>query len=150
MAHRLYRDLESLTYTVDAIIDARDQARARAEKLGKTDALAKKLTAQADKLEALRTSLVAVREGGAIAGDEKLREKLGLLYGGVNGYEGRPTNSQTRYADVLEGELNAAQAQFESLTGKELESLNAGLAGKKLDPVKPMTREEWQKKQEKS
>jgi len=150
VAHRLYRDLESLTYVVDAIIDARDQERARAEKLAKTDPLAKKLTAAADQLEALRASMVAVREGGAIAGDEKLREKLGLLYGGVNGYEGKPTNSQLRYADVLEGELKAAQAQFESLTGKELEPLNAGLAGKKLDPVKAMTRDEWQKKQETS
>jgi hypothetical protein len=150
VAHRLYQDLEHLTYVVEAITDTRDQARARAEKLGKSDALAKKLTAQADRLEALRTSMVAVREGGAIAGDEKLREKLGLLYGGVNGYEGRPTNSQLRYADVLEGELNAAQGKFESLTGADLQALNKSLAGKKLDPVKPMTREEWQKKQDKS
>ena len=150
MAHRLYRDLESLTYTVDAITDARDQARARADKLPKTDALAKKLTAAADKFEALRQSLVAVREGGQISGDEKLREKMGTLYGAVNGYSGRPTNSQTRYADVVEGELNAAQAKFEALTGKELETLNAGLTGKKLDPLKAMTRDEWQKKQEKS
>jgi photosystem II stability/assembly factor-like uncharacterized protein len=150
VAHRLYKDLEHLTYVVDAISDTRDQSRARAEKLGKTDPLAKKLTAHADQLEALRSSIVAVREGGAISGDEKLREKLGLLYGGVNGYEGRPTNSQLRYADVLEGELNAAQAKFETLTGKELESLNAALAGKKVDAVKPMTREEWQKKQDKS
>ena len=150
IAHRLYRDLERLTYVVDAIIDARDQARARAEKLGKTDALAKKLSATAGKLDDLRRSLVSVREGGQISGDEKLREKLGRLYGGVNGYEGRPTNSQLRYADVLEGELAAAQAAFEALTAKELLPLNAELTSRKLEPVTTLTREDWQKKQEKS
>jgi len=149
LAHRLYRDLERLTYVVDAIIDARDQARARAEKLGKADPLAKKLGATADRLDDLRRSIVAVREGGPITGEEKLREKLGRLYGGVNGYEGRPTNSQLRYADVLEGEMAAAQAQFEALTGKELITLNAGLITKKLDPVKTMSHEDWQKRQEK-
>jgi hypothetical protein len=149
-AHRLYRDLEQLTFVVDAIIDARDQARSRAEKLGAADALAKKLTATADKLDVLRRSLVAVREGGSIAGDEKLREHLGRLYGGVNGYEGRPTNSQLRYADVLEGELAAAQAEFEAITAKDLPALNTGLTGKKLEPVTVMTRDAWQKKQEKS
>ena len=149
-AHRLYRDLERLTYVVDAIIDVRDQARTRADKLGKADALGKKLGATADKLDDLRRSLVAVREGGSITGEEKLREKLGRLYGGVNGYEGRPTNSQLRYADVLEGELAAAQSDFENLTGRELITLNAGLITRKLEPVKTMTREDWQKKQEKS
>ena len=150
VAHRLYRDLERLTYVVDAIIDARDQARARAEKLGKTDALAKKLVATADRLDDLRRSLVTVREGGQITGEEKLREKLGRLYGGVNGYEGRPTNSQLRYADVLEGEMAAAELQFEALTGKELITLNAGLITKQLDPVKTMSHDDWVKKQEKN
>jgi hypothetical protein len=51
---------------------------------------------------------------------------------------------------VLEGELAAAQKEFETLTGKELPALNSGLTAKKLDPVKVMTRDEWQKKQEKS
>jgi hypothetical protein len=150
LAHRLYRDLEHLTYVVDAIIDARDQARARVEKLGKGDALGKKLGATADRLDALRRSLVSVREGGGIAGDEKLREKLGRLYGGVNGYEGRPTNSQLRYANVLEGEMAAAQLEFEALTGKEMITLNAGLITRKIDPVKTMSQDDWQKKQEKN
>jgi photosystem II stability/assembly factor-like uncharacterized protein len=150
LAHRLYRELERLTFVVDAIVDARDQARLRAEKLGNGDALGKKLEAAATKLENLRQSIVAVREGGQITGDEKLREKLGMLYGGVNGYQGRPTNSQLRYAEVLAGELAAVHAQFEALTAKELLNLNAQLESKKLEPLRAMTREDWQKKQEKS
>ncbi|MGH7730220.1 MAG: WD40/YVTN/BNR-like repeat-containing protein [Candidatus Eiseniibacteriota bacterium] len=149
LAHRLYRDLERLTYLVDAIIDARDQARARADKLGKGDALGKKLGATADRLDDLRRTLVTVREGGQITGEEKLREKLGRLYGGVNGYQGRPTNSQLRYTDVLEGEMAAAQAQFDALTSKELITLNAGLITKQLEPVKTLSHEDWLKRQDK-
>ncbi|HKQ57038.1 MAG TPA: glycosyl hydrolase [Candidatus Eisenbacteria bacterium] len=150
VAFRLYRDLERLTYIVDAIVDARDQARSRAGKLPKGDALAKRLTTASDRLDDLRRSLVSVREGGAIAGDEKLRENLGKLYGGVNGYEGRPTNSQLRYAEVLDGELTAAQAQLETITSKELLALNAGLEGRKVEPVKLMSLADWQKKQERN
>jgi len=35
-----------------------------------------------------------VTEGGWISGQEKLRERLGTLYGDVSGYDGRPTDSQ--------------------------------------------------------
>ncbi|MEK7329396.1 MAG: glycosyl hydrolase, partial [Candidatus Eisenbacteria bacterium] len=148
--HRLYRELASLTYVVDAIMDARDQARARAEKLGKADALAKKLGTVADRLEALRKTLVTTREGGQITGEERLREKVGRLYGAVNGYEGRPTNSQLQHAEVLGAQLAEAQSSFDAITGKDLPAINTALESRKLEPVRPMTREEWQKKQEKS
>ena len=34
---------------------------------------------------------------------------------------------------------------FDAWTAKELSGLNAELAGKNLDPVKTLTREEWEK-----
>jgi hypothetical protein len=147
-AHRLYRELESLTFLVDALVDARDQTRARADKLAAKDPTKKKLTTVADKLEALRTTLVATKEGGQITGEEKLRERLGRLYGAVNGYEGRPTNSQLGASDVMAGEVQTAQTQFDTLT-KDLAPINTALGGMKMEPVKVMTRDEWQKKQEK-
>jgi hypothetical protein len=147
--HRLYRELESLTFLVDAVVDTRDQTRARADNLPAKDPMKKKLATVADKLETLRATLVATKEGGQITGEERLRERLGRLYGAVNGYEGRPTNSQLGASEVMAGEVQAAQAQFDALTGKELAPLNTALGGMKLEPVKVMTREEWQKKQEK-
>ncbi|MGH7730907.1 MAG: hypothetical protein ACRENJ_06605 [Candidatus Eiseniibacteriota bacterium] len=59
-----------------------------------------------------------------------------------NRYQGRPTNSQLRYADVLEGEMAVAQKTFDALTGKELITLNAGLITRKVDPVKTLSHEE--------
>jgi hypothetical protein len=146
---KLYRDLETLSYVVDAVVDVRDQARSRADKLGK-DTLAKRLTGIADRLETLRKTLIATREGGQIAGEEQLREKLGSLYGSVNGYEGRPTNSQLRFVDVVEGKIADAQHELNEISGKELQALNTGLSGKKLEPLTAMTREDWQKKQPKN
>ena len=45
-----------------------------------------------------------LREGGFLAGEEQLREDLAGLYGSVNGYEGRPTQSQIDYTDKTAAE----------------------------------------------
>ncbi len=132
---RLYGMVESLTSLTDAITAARNELKARVEKLGAKDALSKKATTLADKLEDMRKNVVATREG-RITGEEKLREKLGMLYGAVNGFDGRPTGSQLAYADVLEGELKEARAQFETLAAKDLVAINGELGKRKMDPVK--------------
>jgi hypothetical protein len=80
---------------------------------------------------------------------QQLREKLGELYGAVNGYEGRPTRSQTDQAEVLRGELDEAMARFEALRSQKLAEVNRALEKSKLPPVKLMTQEEWQEKREK-
>ncbi|MBI1796728.1 MAG: glycosyl hydrolase [Candidatus Eisenbacteria bacterium] len=143
---KLYKDLETLSYVVDAIVDVRDQARARVAGLGDKDALAKKLAGVADRLETLRRTVVASREGGQLAGEEQLREKMGSLYGAVNGYEGRPTGSQLKFVDVLEGKMAGAQRDFEAIA-KDLPVVNADLATKKLQPIAAMSRDDWQKRQ---
>lgn len=150
LVHKLYKDLGTLSYVVDATVDLRDQARARAEKLGKTDALRKKLAALGDQLETQRKTLVATREGGQIAGEEQLREKLGNLYGAVNGYEGRPTQSQSVSATALETQMAEAQALLGTIGTRDLPAINTGLEKQKLEPVKAMTREDWQAKQDRN
>lgn len=50
---------------------------------------------------------------------------------------------------MLEKEIADANAAFEAIIGKELAGVNTKLAGKKLDPIKVMTKEEYDKKQEK-
>jgi hypothetical protein len=143
---QLYRDLADLSFVVDAVVDARNQLRGRAEKAGATSALGKRLIALADKLEARRQTLLATREGGQLAGEEQLREKLGALYGAVNGYDGRPTNGQLRFMEFLEGQVADARTWFDGIATKDLPGLNTGLAGQKLDPIKVVTREEWEKR----
>lgn len=145
-ALRLYEILGRLTYVVDGVIDLRDQARNRAEALGGRDRLARRLTRYADKLDAFRESLVATSEAGRMSGEERLREKLVSLYGAVNGYEGRPTASQLERTDVLELDLEKAEQEFSSLTGRELESLKTQLERRGQEPLKLMTREEWERR----
>ncbi len=144
----LYHDLADLTYLVDAVTAVRDSARARASELGERNRLANDLNAWADELEAFRAGIVSTSEAGWLSGDEKLREKLGDLYGAVTGYDGRPTDSQLSYKTELEGQLEAAQQKLHDLTGARLAELNRKLEGRKLEPITVPTREEWEKKQE--
>jgi photosystem II stability/assembly factor-like uncharacterized protein len=147
-AMALYHDLEDMTYLVDSVIAVRDEARARAGTLGTKDRLARDLRAWADELEAFRGTVVSTSEAGMLSGDEKLREKLGDLYGSVSGYDGRPTDSQVERTTMLEGELATAKKRFDGFTGARLAELDRKLGAKKLEPIEVPTREQWKKKQE--
>src|SRR5246500_4406387 len=143
---QLYDMLGQLTFIVDLTHDLRDQARQRAS-AANDSALKDQLNGLVQKLEDFRSTLVSVKEGGMITGEKKLREKLGELYGGVNGYCGRPTQSQVDSTAFFQKKLDEAGSQFQSITGPALQSINAGLRGKSLEPVKAMSREDWEKKQ---
>ena len=143
----LYGMLESLTFVTDAVMDARSQVRARGAKLAKGDALGKKLTSLGDRLDQIHQGLTATREG-RFTGEEQLREKLGVLYGAVNGYDGRPTESQLAYQQTLAQRLDTARRDFETLMTKDAAGLSDELKAKSLEPIKPMSHEEWAKKQE--
>jgi hypothetical protein len=148
--HRLYDMLGRLTYTVDTLLDAQKQLKNRKAGLDEDGAvqgqdpsstLLKKMN---DDLEDFRKTIVATRKGGFLAGDEQLREKLGGLYGAVNGYEGRPTNSQLQYMEVLESKLYDAETRLGELLGGPLDALNVQLRQAALDPIKRLTQSEWE------
>lgn len=145
---KLYEMQERLAFVDDVITDARDKARERAKKLDSGDAVAKDLEAFADKLDALHKTLVATKEG-AITGEEQLRERIVELYGWVSQYGGRPTQSLLDRIPVVEKEITDANAQLDTMVAKDLAGLNAKIASKKLDAIKVMTKEEYDKKQEK-
>lgn len=133
---KLYGMLDRLTGTVDQMVALRDGARARASGLPKGDALRRRLEALADEMERQRTALVATKQAeGGISGEEKLREELGGLYSGVNGYDGRPTRSQLDRMEVLAGELEAAGRRLDAAADKELTALAPLLRKAKLDPL---------------
>jgi hypothetical protein len=154
---KLYKELEHLTYVADAVVDARDQARKRVTELSSAqfnsinskDLIAKNLRSFADSMEALRSRLVAVKEGGGITGEEKLREKLGDLYGSINGYDGRPTQSQLDNMQTILTQLDQAETDFQKAVSTYLPVINPALEKQKLEPIKPLTREDWEKKQSK-
>jgi len=147
---KLYWMQERLAYIGDAVTSARDKAKENAKKLKKGDSFAKTLNNFADKLDQLNQTLVATKTGAGITGEQQLREKVVGLYASVSSYNGKPTESQLDRMNVLEKEIDKKNAEFEAIIGKELKSINKKLEGKKLEPIKIMTKEEWDKKQEES
>jgi hypothetical protein len=143
---KLYRMQERLAFLADQITGARDQAKDRAAKLKKGEDLTKSLTRFADQLDALHKSIVATKEGW-LTGEEQLRERVVELYLFVSLHAGRPTESQLGRLNVLNNELDQANQKYEGIISKELEPLNSKLSGKKLEPIKLLTKEEWDKKQ---
>jgi hypothetical protein len=91
---------------------------------------------------------VATKEGGAITGEERLREFLASLYSDVNGYDGKPTDEQQARAQVLSRELEDVINEFQKLVTPQLASLNQELSRKKLQPIRLISEADWQKAQD--
>ena len=109
---KLYRELERLAYIAAQVTDSRDQLRARA---AKADAgLAKELNGLADKLDEFHKTLVASSEN-MLAGQIRLREQVGELYGEVSRYGGRPAKSQADRAAALTGLIDKAGVDYEQM-----------------------------------
>jgi hypothetical protein len=74
---------------------------------------------------------------------------MGDLFGAVNNYDGRPTQSQLERMRVLLSELEAAESRFATLTtGRELTAINSQLEGRGAEPLAVQSREQWDAEQE--
>ena len=143
----LYRRLERLTYVSEAVTGAAKTLRERAETLAAKnakDASGREFTTLAKKLDEFANSFVATAEG-YVAGQEKLREKLGNLYGVVNQYEGRPTNSQLDELERLARDADEVDAEFATWE-KAIASANQEATRRQLEPVLVPAFDEWRKK----
>jgi len=136
--------LNHMSWAVDSIIGVRDGARMRAANLGANDPLRQRLIQLSEKADAVRSKIVATKEGGMITGEERLREYLGRLYGDVNGFDGRPTDAQVERANALGKELEDVIREFRTLTDQQLPPLNRQLERKKLGEIKIISEQEWQ------
>ena len=145
LVSRLTTMLNHMSWLVDAIIGVRDDANEDASKLGRDGGLSKQLRQLADDSDTLRSKIVATKEGGMITGEERLREYLGALYGDVNSYDGRPTDSQLERADVLGRELDDVVKEFNRLTTQRLPAINRGLQARHLAAIRVLTELDWRK-----
>jgi photosystem II stability/assembly factor-like uncharacterized protein len=148
LALKLRTGFGHMSWAVDAIQGVRDGANANAAKLPQSDPLRAQLQKLADDSEALRSKIVATKEGGAITGEERIREHMGELYGYINTYEGRPTDYQVARADELSHELDDVVAAFRKLTDAELPGINAELKKKNLPPITIANEADWLKAHE--
>ena len=134
LAMKLYNLFGEMTKDVVRINDVRLALDERASKT--TDAALKaRLQAASAKVDELRRKIVATKEGGAITGEERLREFLANLYGDVNGYEGRPSQIQVERANSLTRELGDVAKSFDDWRSKDLVGLNSALTGLHMEPI---------------
>jgi photosystem II stability/assembly factor-like uncharacterized protein len=144
LAMKLYKMMGRMSFAVDSMVNLRDTAAARAAKLPAKDPLRGNVQQLSQQVDALRSKIVATKEGGAITGEERIREYLTSVYGDVNNYDGKPTNSQAERTDALGHELEDVIKELDQLTAK-LPAINAGLQKKKLEPIQPLTQQQWEK-----
>ena len=110
------------------------------------DALAGSASAPADvktaaaqlsaKADTLRKEIVATKEGGAITGEERLREHVDEIYGAINSVENRPTAYQMARIDALDRELKEVEAQWAAMQAGDVANFNARLRAANLPPLK--------------
>lgn len=90
-----------------------------------------------NKVDAVRKQIVATTEGGAITGEERLREHTDTLYGAILSYEGKPGDYQIARIEALRKELGDVTRDFENLVTKDLPALNEALKAKGKEAIPP-------------
>ena len=120
---------------VDKINYARNMAAQSVSKLPENDALRKDLQSFSNQADEIRKKIVATKEGGAITGEQRLREDTDDLYGAILSYEGRPAQYQLERIGILQHELDDVVKEFDALSTKELPKLNEGLKSKGMQAI---------------
>jgi photosystem II stability/assembly factor-like uncharacterized protein len=145
LSMKLYNLLGDMTFAVDRINGVRLALDRAAAKLPANDPLAARLRAASAQVDELRRKIVATKEGGAITGEERLRENLADLYGNVNNYEGRPAQTQVERTNAIARELADIVRDFDTWLAKEMPGLNSALSAKQLPPITVIMRADWDK-----
>ena len=128
----LFGNMSDLVARINAVRSAAD---AEASALPANDASRKQLVSLGDQVNAIRKKIVATTEGGAITGEERLREQTDGLYGAIMSWEGRPTDYQLAYIDTLTRELGDVQKAFTDFQHGELAKTNAELKAHQLKEI---------------
>ncbi len=128
----IFSDMSALA---DKINGVRAQASAKAQKLDAGDALRKQLESLDAKADAIRKNIVATKEGGAITGEERLREHTDSLYGAIMSYDGKPTDYQLARIDSVRRELGDIEKQFADLQSGDLSSVNTALGKAGIEAI---------------
>ncbi|MEO5753335.1 MAG: sialidase [Chthoniobacterales bacterium] len=130
----LFGDESSL---MDRIIALRGGLAQSEQALAADEATMKAVTDFDGKIDAVRKQIVATTEGGAITGEERLREHTDQLYGAILSYEGKPADYQVARIDSLRRELDDAKKNFEQLLTNELPKVNETLKAKGQPEINP-------------
>jgi len=142
-AMRVYNLLGDMSFDVDRINGVHDGLMDRAAHLKADAAFTKRRSDTAQKIEEIRRKIVATKEGGAVTGEERIREKTTGLYGNILNYDGRPGDYQIARIDSLKRELDDARKEFDELLVKDFPAINKSLKQKHLQGIEPLSRKSW-------
>jgi photosystem II stability/assembly factor-like uncharacterized protein len=132
--HALFGDESAL---MDRILSLRKALTQSGAALPEADSLHKSITDFDGKVDGVRKKIVATTEGGAITGEERLREHTDQLYGAILSYEGKPGDYAIAYIDTLRRELADVTKEFDELLAQDLPPLNESLKAKGQQPITP-------------
>lgn len=127
--HGLFGRMTELTQRIQFL---QMMANGIAGRLPEKDALRGQLAKFAADAENVRKRIVATKEGGAITGEERLREHTDQLYSALVGYEGRPAATLIERTAVLESDLAEVTTEFDELSEASLPKINAELKKRQL------------------
>ena len=125
--HALFGDESAV---MDRILFLRGQLAKSMSVIPEKDDVHKTVKDFDDKVDNVRKKIVATKEGGAITGEERLREHTDQLYGALLSYEGKPGDYQLTYIDTLRRELTDISKELDQLVTTDLPKLNQTLKSK--------------------
>src|SRR2546423_8402063 len=94
------------------------------------EALLRRLGDFDGKLDAIRKKIVATKEGGAITGEERLREHTDQLYGAITSWDGPPSAYQLENIAALRAQLGEIDGEITRVISSALPALNDALKSK--------------------
>jgi hypothetical protein len=118
------------TILFEQIARLREQVVEAGKEPAVAEAIRRQLSMFDGKLDGLRKQIVATTEGGAITGEERLREHTDQLYAAIMSWDGPPSSYALENAVALRNQLNDLNADFSKLTTTELPAINKALQGK--------------------
>ena len=146
---KTYGLLEHMAYISDTLSEIKTKIE---EILKKEDKklprkVKKSLEKQAEAAEAIWSEMID--PSGNIYGSGELQGKMIEIFSTINGYLGRPTDSQLTYIDTLEKSLNKVEEKFAKFVKDNLVKVNRLLKGRQLKEIKILSEEEYTKKAKK-
>lgn len=121
----LFARMSTLVAKINALSG---QTQSRVAALPAGDPERQKAEALLAQVDAIKKQVVATTEGGAITGEERLREHMDAAYGALTFTEERPTAYHLARVDALERQLKEVEDEFARLAATQVAGLGFDLS----------------------